>query len=243
MGIRGNSGFIGLDLRTGSSTGDTKGIVGRKQHFLERTDGRYDPPKIITTGSTQIGNGTTDQEHCPTYGFYDFGWSGIIYTSSEMSVDFTGPKTITDLVFDYGYLNSSGNDAFDDLRVFCGHYNADTFPSSPDEDIEDYTGITDWTQCTNNGYVWSPQTVGFNYSERITFDTPFEYNGTDRLVIKIEQREGEYQDQPRIFWNSSTGTDSVAYNRQDGSYPTGSGIRTNVKPNIIIHYNMSGNLV
>jgi hypothetical protein len=41
MSIRGNSGFIDVDKRFGSSTGDTKGIVAREQHFLERTQGRF----------------------------------------------------------------------------------------------------------------------------------------------------------------------------------------------------------
>ena len=41
MSIRGNSGFIDVDKRFGSSTGDTKGIIAREQHFLERTQGRF----------------------------------------------------------------------------------------------------------------------------------------------------------------------------------------------------------
>ena len=41
MSIRGNSGFIDIDKRFGSSTGDTKGVVAREQHFLERTQGRF----------------------------------------------------------------------------------------------------------------------------------------------------------------------------------------------------------
>ena len=41
MSIRGNSGFIDTDKRFGSISGDTKGIIGREQHFLERTQGRF----------------------------------------------------------------------------------------------------------------------------------------------------------------------------------------------------------
>ncbi len=41
MSIRGNSGFINADKRFGSSTGDTKGMIARDQHFLERTQGRF----------------------------------------------------------------------------------------------------------------------------------------------------------------------------------------------------------
>jgi len=43
MSIRGNSGFIDTDKRFGSSSGDTKGIIQREQHFLERTQGRFSP--------------------------------------------------------------------------------------------------------------------------------------------------------------------------------------------------------
>ena len=41
MSIRGNNGFIDIDRRFGSTTGDTKGITAREQHFLERTQGRF----------------------------------------------------------------------------------------------------------------------------------------------------------------------------------------------------------
>lgn len=46
MGIRGNSGFKVQDKRFGTSgTPDinVKGVVSRHQHFLERTEGRFDP--------------------------------------------------------------------------------------------------------------------------------------------------------------------------------------------------------
>jgi len=43
MSIRGNNGFIDVDRRFGSTTGDTKGITAREQHFLERTQGRFIP--------------------------------------------------------------------------------------------------------------------------------------------------------------------------------------------------------
>jgi hypothetical protein len=85
--------------------------------------------------------------------------------------------------------------------------------------------------------------VGINYGERIVFDTPFEYNGTDRLIIKIENREGEYLTQPRIVWDSYTDTASVAYDWQDNTYPTGGGTRTNVRPNIVVYYEMSNIVV
>jgi len=43
MSIRGNSGFIDTDKRFGTTSGDTKGVVAREQHFLERTQGRFAP--------------------------------------------------------------------------------------------------------------------------------------------------------------------------------------------------------
>jgi len=46
MSIRGNSGFIDTDKRFGSTTGNTKGIVAREQHYLERTQGRFTPLEL-----------------------------------------------------------------------------------------------------------------------------------------------------------------------------------------------------
>ena len=44
MGIRGNSGFKVQDKRFGTDSEDVKGLVSRHQHFLERTEGRFEPP-------------------------------------------------------------------------------------------------------------------------------------------------------------------------------------------------------
>ena len=49
MSIRANSGFFNVDKRFGSATGDTKGIIGREQYFLERTDGRFSPGLLPPT--------------------------------------------------------------------------------------------------------------------------------------------------------------------------------------------------
>lgn len=43
MGIRGNSGFKVQDKRFGTDSVDVKGVVSRHQHFLERTEGRFNP--------------------------------------------------------------------------------------------------------------------------------------------------------------------------------------------------------
>tara|TARA_Y100000389_G_scaffold101553_1_gene98352 strand:+ start:1280 stop:2122 length:843 start_codon:yes stop_codon:yes gene_type:complete len=51
MSIRGNSGFIDTDKRFGSSSGDTKGMIAREQHFLERTQGRF-PGELLPTPPT-----------------------------------------------------------------------------------------------------------------------------------------------------------------------------------------------
>jgi len=236
MGVRGNSGFLDVDKRFGDGTisGNTKGTISVDQQFLERTHGRMAP--IITgtvTGSTQIGFGTTDSENSPIRGFYDFSWSGLIYTQPEIGT----MKTITGIGFDVSSFTTRQGQDFNDIRVFCGHYTSDTFATtSPNEDISAYVGISNWTQCTNNGYVWFPNTLGVNVSERIIFDTPFVYNGIDRLMIKLESREGDYLAQPRVVWDSATDTASVAYDRQDNTYPTGTGIRTTIKPNIVIYY-------
>jgi hypothetical protein len=40
MSIKGNSGFVNIDKRFGTATGDTKGMVQREQHFLERKQNR-----------------------------------------------------------------------------------------------------------------------------------------------------------------------------------------------------------
>jgi len=81
MSIRGNSGFIDVDKRFGSSTGDTKGIVAREQHFLERTQGRFSPELLPPT---------------PTV-WYDANSSYITTQGSPVRVDQWGDRTINSI--------------------------------------------------------------------------------------------------------------------------------------------------
>ncbi|MGC9361356.1 MAG: hypothetical protein ACP5F3_00340, partial [Candidatus Syntrophosphaera sp.] len=50
-----------------------------------------------------IGDGTGTQNYIPAYGFYDFGWSKMIYTAAELnSAGLTGPATISGIGFEQG---------------------------------------------------------------------------------------------------------------------------------------------
>lgn len=111
MSNRGNSGFIDIDRRFGSDTGDTKGIVNREQHFLERTQGRLDP---ITEGPG--GNPTfwvdADSLYITLAGSDVSNWAD----RSGNGLDLPDPPTTTDRP-----LYNSTDSNFNDLpSVFFG---------------------------------------------------------------------------------------------------------------------------
>jgi len=65
----------------------------------------------------------------------------------------------------------------------------------------------------------------------IALQTPFPWNNTNNLLIKWENRHGNYTfDEPWFYYTTQTNT--VGYYHRDASYPTIDGTRSSLRPNI-----------
>tara|TARA_Y100000385_G_C12834257_1_gene525931 strand:+ start:27 stop:710 length:684 start_codon:yes stop_codon:yes gene_type:complete len=226
MSIRGNSGFIDIDKRFGSSSGDTKGIVAREQHFLERTQGRFAPISNTVTGSTQIGNGTTNNSFNPLYGLYDYSQSWSIFGQSEVG----SAKVITGVAFQL--VSWTSPYVVNNQILKMAHVSESSFTSSyPPTNLSDLT-VSDLTT------VLPSQTIGLVSGwQRFDFDTNFNFNGTDNLLLVWENRDGSWSSGYGASESESTGSKTNAYAFQDNSYPSGAYSTTSERPNIIIYYN------
>ena len=174
-----------------------------------------DPPNLVT-----IGAGTGVVYDIPSYGFYEYSWSTMIYQQSE--IDMEGEITqirfnVQDTPADYTMPNQ---------KIYMAHTTLSSFPNASVEEAEESNHVSsDWILVYYCTLVWN---VGWN---EITLDSPFSWNNTDNLLIKVENYSGTYSwDYPGFYYTDNPGT--VAYNWQDGSYPFTDGTRSSERPNI-----------
>lgn len=175
------------------------------------------------SGNTEvsIGTGTSESGLVPSYGLFDYSWSGMIYLQSEIANE--GEIETISFYVDAG---SPSSYSMDNQKIYMAHTTLTQFPSSSvQEDFSNSYASSGWTLVYDGTIDWSP---GW---EDITLTTKFDYNNTDNLLIKIENRDGDYSySYPEFDYTSSTRR--AAYKYQDGSYPTTTGSRTSNRPNV-----------
>ena len=178
-----------------------------------------------------IGTGTLSSGEVPSYGLFDYSWSGMIYLQSEIANE----GDIESISF-YVDASSPSSYVMDNQKIYMAHTTYSQFPSSSvQEDFSSNYTTSDWTLVYDGTIDWSP---GW---EEITLSTPFSYNNTDNLLIKVENREGSYSfSYPEFDYTSSTRR--AAYEYQDGSYPTTTGSRTDNRPNVKFSINTASPL-
>ena len=174
-------------------------------------------------GNTEvsIGTGTSESGLVPSYGLFEYSWSGMIYLQSEIA----NSGDIESISF-YVDASSPSSYVMDNQKIYMAHTTYSQFPSSSvQENFSTNYATSDWTLVYDGSIDWSP---GW---EEITLSTAFSYNNTDNLLIKVENRDGSYSfSYPEFDYTSSTRRS--AYDYQDGSYPTTTGSRSNTRPNI-----------
>lgn len=121
----------------------------------------------------QVGSGFSTNSRFPIYSCYGYNYSQNIYLQSEV-----GGTGLIDKIY-YYYTSGGTNFAqWQDWVVYLGHTSKSSF-----------SGTTDWVPFTDltevfNGVIATP--VGNNWFE-ITLSNPFFYNGTDNLVVAVDE--------------------------------------------------------
>ena len=148
MSIRGNSGFIDTDKRFGSDSGDTKGIIAREQHFLERTQGRFSPSGELLPPTPTVWL-DPNSTYITTQGSPDR--VDVWADRSGNGIDATGPGGSNDPLY-----NSTDSD-FNDLPSV--DFSADDWLETSDNALLDCTnGFTLYIVCNLTNF---PSTFSF----------------------------------------------------------------------------------
>lgn len=222
-----------------SGTNSIKDNYSLRFHYYGENDwGATFDNILITEPTDSSGNGgetreihvgtstTTITPLVPSYALFEYGWSGMIYLQDEIRNEGSIEKISFPVSGD-----SPESYLMDSQKIYMAHTTYDQFPSSVvEENFEDNYVNTDWTLVYEGSIDWSP---GW---EEIILSTKFNYNNVDNLLIKFENRDGEYSfDYPYFFYTLSTNKSSFGY--KDREYPLTAGTRSDTRANILFTIN------
>jgi len=222
-------------------------IADGKLFALRGTSGSYEiveftgislndnPPISSPSGSTIQGLtwtspvGTSNIEKYPAYGLYDYSHTMFIIRASEIG---TGSKLLNGLEIEVAGYNE--NYTLYNQTIKLAHTSDLEFGSNVNVNLNGINNLANLTEVKTN-FDW---TINSNGYQSINFDTNFEYNGTDSLLIIWENRDG--------MWGSGFGWaechfDNTYYDSwykyQDNTYPNGPGTRDqSYRPNFKLKY-------
>lgn len=176
-----------------------------------------------------IGNGTGTNYQFPVNNYYNYTYSQQIFTAEELG---NTANSISGISFQYGY--SSPSTAKNDVNIYLGHTSKSSFASGSDYEVFDslqlvYSGALNCTQ-------------GWN---RFDFDTPFEYNGINNLIVAVDDNSGHYNNSSYVFnTHSTSGYMTISHfsdsDNQDPANPSFAGTNYNSRNNVKIHYCAEG---
>lgn len=140
------------------------------------------------TGTIQIGSGTTTGSIMPLNSYFGYNYSQQIVTASEYGA--TGAAgNITKIRF---YCGSLGSDVtkWNNWTIYLGHTTKSSFSST-----SDWVPVANLTQVFDG--TFTPTAASWI---EFTLPTPFNYNGSDNLIVAVYEKADGYTS----FGNSAT---------------------------------------
>ena len=162
-------------------------------------------------------NSNLQDGRVPAYGYYDYSWSGAIYTSTELGGT---PETIEKISWNVTNGNSM---TLTNQEIWMAHTTEEIFPDGTMPDI----GNGPWTDFKKVYDGSLPFTGGWN---EITLSSPFSFNGVENLLVKVINNHGSWASSYPEFQYTDK-TNSVVYNYNDGSFPSSFGYINSYRPN------------
>lgn len=150
--------------------------------------------RLVGEDCITIGQGTSSVTEIPINPYYNYTTSEQIFTADEIGMG----GTITNISF---YV-ISGSDTRN-ITVYLAHTNKSSFSGSSDA-----VNVSTSNQVFSGSITLSP--ASWN---TITLTTPFEYNGSDNLLLVFDDNTGSYTS--RRYFATDTKTDAVWYKNSD----------------------------
>jgi|GEM_PF-1351030 len=151
----------------------------------------------------QVGTGTNELQNMPFDPYFGYSYSQSIYTASEINTS----GTITEIQYYFSGTSLLPNSQ--DITVYLGYTTKSEFASNTD--WEPVSGLT--ASYTGGIPVTGPGWIS------LTLDTPFDYNGTDNLLIAIDENMAGYDSSGDDFWNSPKPVNRSITYRSDSVNP------------------------
>ena len=150
----------------------------------------------------QIGSGTLTQTNVPINTNWGYNYSQQIYLASEIGVS----GTITSIQFYCGAAYATNSTSW---VVYMGHTSQASFSNS-----------TNWIPATSLTNVFAG-TVSFTSNNWMTvvLDSPFIYNGTDNLVIAVDENSPNFASTSSSWRYTTTANSTSIYYRNDSINP------------------------
>ena len=153
-------------------------------------------------GGDPFTNGTTNIYTLPLNNFYNYSYTQQIFLASEIN----GAATIDSIAFYYNYSSPSTDKT--NVTLYLGHTSQSTFGGS-----SNYIPVSSLTQVYSGPMNCSQ---GWN---TFVFTTPFQYNGTDNLVVVVDDNSGAYDGNSYVFRAHDAGATRSLYFYSDSSNP------------------------
>ncbi|MFD1553332.1 hypothetical protein DNU06_06620 [Putridiphycobacter roseus] len=144
---------------------------------------------LIGVAQVNIGSGAigTNDQHIPIEPYYGYTYSQMIYTAAEINTS----GDIDSLIF---YKDGTSLSNSNDWTVYLGHTALNSFATT-----------NSWIASTGLTQVFSGTVTQVGSEVKIVFSTTFTYNGTDNLVIAVDENASGYDSNADDFYCSPTG--------------------------------------
>jgi len=156
----------------------------------------------------QIGAGTATSSNLPIYSCYGYNYSQQLYKASELTTALATNTTITKIKF-FVSATADPQSNYNQWVVYMGNTTKTAFSSN-----------TDWVPLAQMTSVYSgtlPNMTAGTWVE-IPLSTPFVWNGTDNLVIAVDENAASWS--CTGTWGAYTSTaNSGIYYYSDGTNP------------------------
>ena len=157
-----------------------------------------------------IGTDVTTTFNCPFNGYYNYNWSKVIWTASELSTAGIPANTpITGLGF---YVhNTISNCTMLDQRIYVRNTILTEYSTETDETGTGYPDNTTFNYVFQGDITYNGS--GWNY---IYFTVPYTWDGTSNLEFLFENWDGTYtEDYPLFRYTSTSPLYTIVYKQLD----------------------------
>ena len=154
----------------------------------------------LSGGDYTVGTGTLTTYELPINNYWEYSYTQQIFLASEMN----GPQSISSVAFQYAY--SSPSTVKNSVNIYMGHTTQSTFSSA-----------SDYISSSNLTLVYSGNLNCQQGWNTFNFTTPFQYNGTDNLVLVVDDNSGDYNSDSHTFYAHDAGANRAVHYYQDGA--------------------------